>query len=475
MKLNLLKRKKTLMNDNNPLLTDPRIQQAKKLILETIKQHQEQIQGVKPPDPAKKAAYDKMISTFNEYRGGKLAFSYVGSGLGKGALVELLDGSVKYDFINGIGPHCYGHSHASVISSSIDAALSDTVMQGNLQQNKDAFDLIEMLIKVSGLDHCFLTTTGAMANENGLKIAFQKNFPASRILSFDHCFAGRTWTASQITDKPSFREGLPINVFVDYIPYYDISKPEESTKEALQALKKAIERYPKQHAVMCFELVQGEGGFYYGTAEFFKAIMSVLRENGITILIDEVQTFGRLQELFAFQFFGLEEFADIVTIGKVAQVGATLFRKELCPLPGLLSQTFTSSTSAIQASKVIIQELLNGGYYGPQGKNQQMHTYFVNHLQQLSKQYPQLIQGPFGIGSMIAFTPLGGNQKHVNAFIQSLFEAGVMSFVAGSNPTRTRMLLPIMAITKEDIDEVCKLIEKTLLIENEKLKQKPFL
>lgn len=458
------------MNDTNPLFSDPKILQAKKLILEAIAQHQEQIQGIRGANPAKTAIYEKILSTFAEYRGGKLAFPYIGSGLGKGALVELLDGSVKYDFISGIGPHCYGHSHPMIISSCVDAALSDVVMQGNLQQNKDAFDLVELLIKASRLDHCFLTTTGAMANENGLKIAFQKNFPASRILTFDHCFAGRTWTASQITDKPSFREGLPNNVFVDYIPFYDFTNPEKSTAEALQALKKAIERYPKQHAMMCFELVQGEGGFYPGTTEFFKAIMTVLKENGIIILIDEVQTFGRLQELFAFHFFGLEDFADIVTIGKVSQVGATLFRKELRPKPGLLSQTFTSSTSAIQTSKVIIQELISGGYYGPQGKIKQMHTHFVNNLSQISDRYPHLLKGPYGMGSMIAFTPLGGEQQRVNEFIQSLFEAGVMSFVAGSNPTRTRMLLPIMAMTKDDVDVVCQLIQLTL---NPKLHPNP--
>jgi acetylornithine/N-succinyldiaminopimelate aminotransferase len=444
------------------LAQDPRIQQAKNLILETVQQHQEKIIHVKPSDPSKKEQYHHLISTFNEYRAGKLAFPYIGSGLGKGALVELLDGSIKYDFICGIGPHCYGHSHPAIISSSIDAAISDTTMQGNLQQNEDAFQLIELLVKASGLQHCFLTTSGVMANENALKLAFQKNFPANRILSFDHCFTGRTWTASQITDKPSFRQGLPMNVLVDYIPYFDASRPEESTLESIKALQKILERYPKQHAVMCFELVQGEGGFYSGNTAFFKSIMSLLRENGIAILIDEVQTFGRLSELFAFQFFGLEDYADIVTIGKVAQVGATLFKKDYYPQPGLLSQTFISSTSAIRSSKVIIEELLNNGYYGPSGKIIQLHNHFVDNLQHLVQRHPQLIQGPFGIGSMIAFTPFQGNHQLVSRFTHSLFEAGLITFTAGSNPTRTRMLLPMMVITHDDIDNATKIIEKTL-------------
>lgn len=444
--------------------SNQRLEQAKKLLIETLEEQQKSITGVKPPDSIKQEAYQKLIAAFSEYRGGKLAFPYLGSGLGKGALVELLDGSVKYDFISGIGPHCYGHSNPKIISSSIEAALSDIVMQGNLQQNKDSFDLVELLVKTSGLDHCFLSTTGAMANENALKIAFQNKFPAGRILSFEHCFTGRTWTSSQVTDKPAFRVGLPMNIFVDYIPYYDERRPEESTKEAATALLKIIERYPKQHAMMFFELVQGEGGFYHGTTEFFKTLMTICRENGIAIIIDEVQTFGRLQRLFAFQHFGLEEFADIVTIGKIAQVGATLFRKNMKPQAGLLSQTFTASTSAIQASKVIIEELLNGDYYGQNGRNQQIHEHFKANLMDLSKRYPKLIEGPYGIGCMIAFTPFQGDYQKVNGFIQALFEAGVMTYFAGSKPTRTRMLVPMMALQDTDIDEATRIIERTLNI-----------
>ena len=79
-----------------------------------------------------------------------------------------------------------------------------------------------------------------MANENALKIAFQKNAPATRLLAFDRCFAGRSLIFSQVTDKPVFREGLPLNQAVDYIPFYDPERPEESTREAVLALKKPL-------------------------------------------------------------------------------------------------------------------------------------------------------------------------------------------------------------------------------------------
>jgi 4-aminobutyrate aminotransferase-like enzyme len=456
------------MNDSKELISnslqqDRRILEAKKLILDAVDEHCLKLTGVRPPNPELKDSYENLLEEFKNIRGQKLYFPYIGSGIGNGSLVELLDGSVKYDFICGIGPHYFGHSHLKIISECIDAALSDTVMQGNLQQNIEPLEFAEVLVKASGMDHCFLTSSGAMANENALKIAFQKNFPASRLLTFEKCFAGRTLALSQLTDKPGFRTGLPLTYDVDYIPFYDQENPEVSTKKAVDTLKKLIARYPKQHALMVFEFVQGEGGFNVGTTEFFKSLMDVLKEHQIAIFADEVQTFGRTTELFAFQHFGLQDYIDLASFGKLSQTCGTLFTSDYNPGPGLLSQTFISSTSALRAGKYMIQFMLNNAFFGPKGKIAEIHTYFKNQLQMLSLRHPELIKGPFGIGSMIAFTPFEGEGTKTSSFVQNLFEAGVMSFVAGSNPTRVRFLIPADVITIQDIDNVVKIVEKTLL------------
>jgi acetylornithine/N-succinyldiaminopimelate aminotransferase len=445
------------------LQDDPRITEAKRLLKETVTEHQKQINDIKPPLSSLKQSYESMLNEMANIRGGKLWFPYIGSGIGNGALVELADGSIKYDFISGIGVHFLGHSHPDLLEAAIDSAISNTVMQGHLQQNIDSLELSKLLVKASGLPHCFLTSSGAMANENAIKIAFQKKQPAYRILAFEHCFAGRTLTISQITDKPSFREGLPCNTFVDYIPFYDPRYPQESTEAAVTALKKYIARYPKEHALMCMEFVQGEGGFYMGSEAFFKAIIHVLKENQIAVFADEVQTFGRLQELFAFQYFHLQSEVDIVSVGKMSQVCATLFTDEYKPKPGLLSQTFTGSTSAIKASLVILKELLTGGYYGAHGKIDKISRHFIDKLDALSKKHPRLIQGPFGTGCMIAFTPYDGSVQKTTDFVHRLFHNGVLSFIAGSNPTRVRFLVPGGIVTTKDIDRVMHIIEQTLL------------
>lgn len=457
--------KKTIADE---FASDPRVSEAKKLLLEALAYHQRELTGVRPPHPELATAYDSLLNEFGGLRAGPLFFPYLGSGFGKGALVELADGSIKYDFVSGIGVHHWGHSHPALVTAALEAALSDTIMQGNLQQNVESVSLAETLLegantKGAALEHCFFSTSGAMANENALKIIFQKKHPADRLLAFAGCFAGRTLALAQVTDRAAYREGLPPTICADYIPYFDPKRPDESIKAAVEQLKTHIERYPGKHAAMVFELVLGEGGFHPGSREFFVAIMEILRDNDIAIMVDEIQTFSRTTELFAFQHFGLNTYVDVVTLGKSAQVCATLFRDEFSPRPGLLSQTFTASTVAILAAQVIVQGLRDGGYFGTEGKIARLHDHFAMRLTEIEERCPDLISGPYGIGAMIAFTPFGGEPERVKEFVRALFDAGVISFYAGVDTLRVRFLIPVGAVTFDDIDNVASITEQTLV------------
>jgi 4-aminobutyrate aminotransferase-like enzyme len=447
---------------------DPRVAQAKALLLQALAEHQRDISGVCSPYPEQKKTYEEVLSEFGRLRGGSLFFPYLGSGIGRGPLVELADGSVKYDFISGIGVHHFGHSHLGLVESALDAALSDTIMQGNLQQTVKSVDVARLLVsganrKGAQLKHCFLSTSGAMANENALKIIFQKKTPRNRILAFEGCFAGRTLALSQITDKPAYRIGLPSSMFVDYVPFFDPARPDTSIEKSVQHLKRCLARYPGMHAAMIFELILGEGGFYPGTGDFFRELMEVLRQNEVAVMVDEIQTFSRTTELFAFQSFGLDQYMDVVTLGKSAQVCATLFREEFTPKPGLLSQTYTGSASALYACETIVAGLLDGDYFGPGGKIAQFHDYFEKKLMEIRDRTAGLLSGPFGFGAMIAFTPFDGNEEMVKKFLYELFDAGVIAFYAGHDPARVRFLIPVAAISFDDIDAVCGVVEETLL------------
>ena len=281
------------------------------------------------------------------------------------------------------------------------------------------------------------------------------------MLAFKKCFAGRTMALAQMTDKALYRDGLPVAMEVDYLPFYDCNDHEGSIKCAVETLKSHLERFPKSYAGMCMELIQGEGGYFPGNREFFVEIFKVLKENNIAVWIDEVQSFGRTTEPFAFQHFKLDEYVDIVTVGKMSQVCATFFTEHFKPRPGLISQTFTSSTAAIHASQVTL-DAMKEGLFGENGRVMKLHRKFVEEISKLAAKYSDQFTGPYGLGAMVAFTVFEGDFAKTKEFTNKLFENGLISFIAGKNPTRVRFLMPIMAIDDSDISEVAKIIDETM-------------
>lgn len=447
------------------LKEDPRIAEAKKLVLAAVAEHASQLDQIKPPNPELADSFQRTLDDFGGIRGGSVYFPYLSSGLGNGPFVELADGSVKLDMITGIGVHGFGHSHPLLVEAGMDAVLCDTVMQGNLQQNAESYDIAKLLTEIaceSGaqLNHCFLSTSGAMANENALKMAFQKTHPANRTIAFEHCFAGRTLALSQVTDKAGNRVGMPDTIEVDFIPFLDPEDPQGSTERSVRQLQEHIARYPGKHANLWMELIQGEGGYYAGSHEFFKALCDVAREQGIAVIADEIQSFCRTTRPFAFQHYGLDNLVDIVTVGKISQVCATLFTDEYKPKPGLISQTFTGSSWAIIAARRIINGLIENGNFGDRGKNVRLNSYFANRLETINAKYPGSVRGPYGVGGMVAFTPFDGKYETAKDLVNRLFHKGLMSFFAGQDPARIRFLMPLGCVEEKHIDMACQIIEQ---------------
>lgn len=448
------------------LKNDPRIAEAKRLVGEAISEHAAKL-SVRPSVESLRESFADLIDRLSAVRGGAPIWPYLSSGLGRGPYIELSDGSVKLDFICGIGVHGAGHSDPGIINASIDAAIEDTVMQGNLQQNPASVEMMEKLIALAqasgaSLPHCLLSTSGAMANENALKIALHHNTPADRVIAFDNAFAGRSLAMAALTDRPSYRMGLPLTVPVDYLPFRDPENPRQSQRMAVHQLRRLLERHPGRYAAFWVEPIAGEGGYYPGSSEFFRALFQPIREAGIPIIFDEIQTFSRTSQPFAFQHYGLDEFADIVTVGKITQVCATLYRSEMKPTGPILSQTFTGSTASIATGIEMLNQLERNQCFGPSGQNVQRASYFQDSLKKLSEKYPDLISGPFGEGLMIAFTPGDGSFEFANKLMMHLFDVGLMGFVCGGDPTRIRFLPPPATTTNEHIDHAIELLEKGL-------------
>ena len=83
---------------------DPRIQEGKRLILEAVKEHSQKLTKIKAPQEEKIISYQQLITALTDARGAPLFYPYIGSGLGNGALVELLDGAGERHVIGDAHP-----------------------------------------------------------------------------------------------------------------------------------------------------------------------------------------------------------------------------------------------------------------------------------------------------------------------------------------------------------------------------------
>lgn len=454
----------------------PAVRSAVQQIVDELTNRSAQLTDIRPAREGLKQGYENLMARAAAVRGRGLLYPYIGSGLGNGALVELADGSVKWDMICGIGVHFFGHSDPQLAAVAVASGIDDTLKHGNLSSNFEPYAFMETLLgeagKRSQLKHCYLSTSGAMANENALKLCFQKSAGAPRVLAFEDCFMGRSTTMAQIGDTPDYRQGLPLSTLVDYMPFYDDSEAARVGQKkyidaAVKKLTKCLDRYPGQHACFIFELVQGEGGFNVGTRDFFKALMDVCRDRKVVIWDDEIQTFGRLPTMFAYEHFDLGEYVDVFCVGKMTQACATLWTEAMNPKGGLLSGTFTGEGVSFRMGRQVIERLRDGGYYGPNGSNARHHAVFREQVNALIAKHPAWfpsVEGQTdlvgGLGGMMKFTPFGGKKDAINALCKACFQEGVILFYCGHGPFHVRMLPPLGVMKEEDWPRVFACIER---------------
>ena len=459
--------KTSLPNLGEALRRDPRVAEAKRLLREAVEEHSAPLNDVRRPNPSLVGPFDAMLTEYTKLRGAAPFWPYLSGGLGNGPYIQLADGSVKLDFIGGIGVYGCGHNHPGMIDASVDAAIEDVAMQGNLQLHPPSIRMIKELTELASaggapIAHCMLTTSGAMANENALKLALHKASPATRILAFDNAFAGRSLALAAITDRPAYRKGLPIVLEVDYLPALQHGQPERSQRWAVNELHRLLARHPGRYAAFWAEPIAGEGGYYPGSHEFYAALCKPIREAGIPIIFDEVQSFSRTSRPFAFQHYKLDEFADIVTLGKITQVCATLYRESFRPTGPILSQTFTGASSSMSVGLATLDAMKEANCFGDDGWNMRRHQYFVHGLSHLAAKYPKHLRGPFGEGLMIAFTPGDGSYDQAKALMDLMFDEGLLGFVCGSNPTRLRFLPPPVITTNDHMDAALLILDRAL-------------
>lgn len=447
-------------------------------ILQPLMAKVQLLDGVREADPAKIPNSVDEIEELGRLRGRPLIYPMIPSGKGSGPFVELIDGSVKYDMICGIGVHLFGHGHPDLMLTGLKAALKATTMQGTLMPGREYAQVCRLLLRHgSKVEHlgveaqaklagCWLTTCGTMANELALKIIRQKKFPAYKLIGFKNGFAGRSTTMQELTDEPKYREGQPtFNQFAHIDFYSESMSLEDNITRTRSQIDGLLNKEPGLFCGMGFEPVQGEGGgFRYAPRDWWVAILSHARSRGLSTWFDEVQTFGRTGELFAFQRFGLGEFVDVVSLAKPLHAGAVLWTEEYSPKPGLIAGTFGGSTVGLALGARIVEMLVQGGYFGVEGKIQKLEKFIREDWERRKNRIGEKFN--FGraniIGGMVALEILDGRSETIKKFLEKLFDNGVIAFSAGREPVMLRMLPPMGILTEDHWVNVMGIVERTL-------------
>lgn len=309
--------------------------------------------------------------------------------------------------------------------------------------------LAELLVQNSCADAVFFCNSGAEANEAAIKIArryYQKvlNQPERyEIITFNMSFHGRTLATLTATGQDKVKEGFsPLPEGFVYAPYNDA----EATGKLITG---------KTCAIM-LELVQGEGGVIPADPEFVKAVAKLCKENGLLLILDEIQTgIGRTGKLFAYEHFGIEP--DLVTLakglGSGMPIGALLGKEKLRTAfaAGSHGTTFGGNYLSTAAGLATLETMLQEKV--PE-RAAEMGDYIMNELKSRLAGNP-LVDKVRGLGMLI-----GIQLKCPGAeLITSIHEQGVLVVPAGPNVIR---LAPSLLIAKEDVDRGLDTICRTL-------------
>jgi acetylornithine/N-succinyldiaminopimelate aminotransferase len=390
------------------------------------------------------AAYQRAIDALGKQRGRPLMLPLLLGGPAEGAYQHLADGRRVLDWIGGIGVYAFGHGDQALLETAAHTAAATPVFQGHLVPGLEQLKLGRLLRRHAAkrLRHVWFSLSGAAANENALKLIWQKHTPADHIVVFEGAFAGRTTTMAELTDKPAFREGLPLRGIQLTVPFFDPKRP-GSVARSLDQLDQHLAQHEGRIAGMLFELVQGEGGIRTAPREFFVALMERCKKARIAVWVDEVQTYARTGELFAHRTLGLDKYVDVVTAGKALQGSAVLFRPAYNPKPGLVSGTYAGSSVGLAVAARMIERLERERFLGEDGRIALLGRRVRQQLGVLERTLPGAVRDVDGVGAMWAFTPFDGSPATVNAVIRAALDEGLLLFSAGAKPAKLRLLLPV--------------------------------
>ena len=259
----------------------------------------------------------------------------------------------------------------------------------------------------------------------------------------NNSFHGRTFETLIATGQDKFHHGFgPLPQGFTHVEYNNID-----------AVKEAID---DNTAAVLVEPVQGESGVRVPDVEYFKQLRELCDEKGVLLIFDEVQTgFGRTGKLFTSEVYGV--YPDITSSAKAVAggipMGIVLANEEIADAfgPGDHGTTFGGTPIACKAASTVLDIIEEEDLLTKSTENGQ---YFRDQLSTLKEKHDCIVEVR-GLGMMIGIEL----NYECGDLVKKALENGVIINVAGGNVVR---LIPPLILTRDEIDQVVKVIDKIL-------------
>ncbi len=399
-----------------------------------------------------------------------------------GAKIWDADGREFIDFAGGIGVMNAGHCPKPVVKAIQEQAARLIHSCFNVSLTENYLLLAEKLVSIFPHGEkgtkVLLTNSGAEAVENAIKIARMAT-GRQGILCFTGAFHGRTMMAMTLTAKVKNKTGCgpfaPEVYRLEYPYFYRYGGGmTEKNYLALQIRRlKDFFQYqaaPEHMAAVIVELVQGEGGFTVMPPEYLKALRQICDENGILLILDEVQSgWGRTGKWAAYQHFeGITP--DLSTwaksMGAGMPIGAVIGRAEIMDAahPGTIGGTYPGNPVCCAAALANIQYMQDIDICK---KGEAVGKIIRRRFEKMQKKCPA-IGNVRGLGAMLAFELVKNGDPHqpdsdlANRLVQNCEKKGLIIISAGTFGNCIRVLSPLI-IDKKTLERGLDILEETLL------------
>lgn len=172
-----------------------------------------------------------------------------------------------------------------------------------------------------------LTTSGALAVEDAVKISMQCKPGATNVISFSKSYHGASFGAGSCTGEER-RKYVEKNT----VGFMQAPNPSQGVDFALSEVARFVETYG-QESVACvvLEVVNTIHGLLHAEGRFYYELQEYCSSHGIMLIVDEVLTgFYRTARRFAFMNYQIMPdmicFSKAVTNGQVPMGGVILHR-----------------------------------------------------------------------------------------------------------------------------------------------------